>query len=291
MSFYQPPCISILRSYYMISFEQSSLIILILYALATLCGILGLVLRQRVLRIFAFVFVVLGFGLQTFDMARGSHARPPDGLTEGEYMQLLAWFMILCAFVGQWKTRHTTPLIFMLPPTLILLLTSLRSMQTAIILPKTLSGSFFVLHIGALYISLGLMALAFMAGAIFLYTEKKIKSKAAITGFSKDFPALAILDKANAIATYVGFPLFTVGIVAGIAFASSAFGKAITADPKEVVSYFIWIVYAWLFYMRTVQGRGGRKPAIIALCLFALSLFSMLVVDTFMDTHHSFTEK
>ncbi len=275
----------------MISFEQSFLIILIFYFIATLCGILGLVLRQKPLRICAFIFALLGFSLQTFDMMRGGHARPPDGLTEGEYMQVLAWFMILCAFAGQWKTRHTTPLIFMLPPTLILLLSSLRSMQTVIILPKALNASFFALHIGCLYISLGLMALAFMAGAIFLYTERKIKSKAAITGFSKDFPALAILDKTNAIATYVGFPLFTVGIVSGIVFASNAFGKAISADPKEVVSYFIWIVYAWLFYMRTVQGRGGRRPAVIALCLFALSLFSMLVVDTFMDTHHSFTEK
>ncbi len=275
----------------MISFEQSALLIMLFYAVATVCGILGLVLRQRFLRITAFIFVLAGFLLQTFDMARGSHAQPPDGLTAGEYLVLMAWFMIVCAFWGQWKTRHTTPIIFMLPPVLILHLSSLRVMDKVIILPEKLNASFFALHIGSLYISIGLMALAFMAGAIFLYTEKKIKTKAPITGFSKDFPALAILDKTNAIATYIGFPLFTIGIVSGIIWAGSTWGKAISADPKEMISYCIWIVYAWLFHMRTVQGRGGRKPAILALCIFALCLFSMVVVNSFMETHHSFTVK
>ncbi len=274
----------------MISFEQSALLILILYAISSICGIAGLLLRQRWLRIVACLFAVAGFGVQTFDMVRGSHAQNPEGLSLGTYLQILAWFMLLCAFFSDWKTRHSTPTIFMVPLVLMLFLFSLQVMHAQIALPESLTGLFYALHIGTLYISLAMMTLAFVAGLIFVYIEKKIKSKAPITGFSRDFPALAILDKTNAIATFVGFPLFTVGIISGIVWASSTWGKAVSGDPKEVIAFFTWGLYAWLFHMRVVQSRGGRKPAILALWLFALSLFSILVVNLLMDTHHSFIQ-
>ncbi len=272
----------------MISFEQSTIFITIFYAMASLCGIAGIVLRQRWLRIFACLGAYAGFVLQTYDMARGSHSLMPGGLSWGMYLQILAWFMLLCSFFGQWKTKHSTPLIFVTPLALMLFLLSLRLSQAQITLPPDLSSTFYALHIGSLYLSLALMTLAFAAGIIFLHTERLIKTKEPLTGFRKDFPALAILDKINALSVIIGFPFFTIGIVSGVIWAGSTWGKAVSGDPKEIVSFFIWGLFAWLFHMRTMQGRGGRKPAILALWLFALSAFSILVVNTFMNTHHSF---
>ncbi len=274
----------------MISFEQSSILITSLYGAATICGILGILLRQHWLRAIACLCAYIGFGTQTFDMARGSHALLPGGLSWGAYLQILAWFILICGFFGQWKTKHTTPTIFMTPLALMLFLLSLRLSQAQITLPDTLNGTFYALHIGSLYLSLALMTLAFAAGIMFIHTERMIKSKAPLTGFRKDFPALAILDKVNALSAIIGFPLFTVGIVSGVIWAGSTWGHSISGDPKEIVSFFVWGLFAWLFHMRTIQGRGGRKPALLALWLFALSAFSILVVNTFMNTHHSFMQ-
>ncbi len=274
----------------MISFEQSSILITAFYGASTLCGIVGIVLRLRWLRILACVGTIMGFCLQTFDMARGSHSLMPGGLSWGAYLQILAWFILLCGFFGQWKTKHSTPIIFVTPLALMLFLLSLRLLQAQISLPESLNGPFYALHIGSLYLSLAFMSLAFVAGVIFIQTEKMIKTKEPLTGFRKDFPALAILDKVNALTAIVGFPLFTIGIVSGFIWAGSTWGKAVSGDPKEIVSFFVWGLFAWLFYMRTMQGRGGRKPALLALWLFALSVFSILVVNTFMNTHHSFMQ-
>ncbi len=272
----------------MISFEQSSILITLFYAAASLCGIVGIILRQRWLRIIACFGTYAGFILQTYDMSRGSHALMPGGLSWGTYLQILAWFMLVCSFFGQWKTKHSTTVIFLTPLALMLFLFSMRLSQAQIALPENLNTTFYALHIGSLYLSLAFMTLAFVAGVMFIHTERLIKAKEPLTGFRKDFPALAILDKVNALSAILGFPLFTIGIVTGVIWAGSTWGKAVSGDPKEIISFFIWGLFAWLFYMRTVQSRGGRKPALLALWLFALSAFSILVVNTFMNTHHSF---
>ncbi len=271
----------------MISYDNSILFVAIFYGITTLAGVLGLILRQHWLRVVASVFAVCGFCMQSYAMALG-HAQTPGSLSKGEYLQILAWFMLICGFFGHWKTRHTTPTILIAPFTLILFLYSLRLIHNEIALPANISGQFYALHIGAIYLSFALMTLAFATGAMFIYTERKIKSKAPLTGFRKDFPALSILDKINAATVMLGFPLFTVGIISGVIWASSTWGKAVSGDPKEIISFFIWGLFAWLFYMRTVQGRGGRKPALLTLWIFGLCLFSMLIVNSFMNTHHSF---
>ncbi len=273
------------------SFEQSMMIIMILYASSTIFGIVGLMLRKQKIRILASALAMAGFALQTFDMMRGSHSLMPDGLSGGAYLQILAWFMIICGMWGQWKLRSTTPLIFITPLALMLFLMSWNFMSMAVSLPPTLGGPFYALHIGSLYLSLALMTVGFTAGLIFIYVEKLLKSKSALTGFRQDFPALDILDKINSIYVTIGFPLFTLGILAGFLWAGSTWGKTLSGDPKEIISVAIWILYALLFHMRVVQGRRGRKPAIMAICLFGLSIFSMLIVNSFMDTHHAFTER
>ncbi len=275
----------------MISFEQSMITIMVLYASSTIIGIIGLMLRKQPLRILASALAIGGFALQTFDMMRGSHSLMPGGLSGGTYLQILAWFMIICGMGGQWKLRSTTPLLFITPLALMLFLMSWSFLHIQVTLPESLGGPFYALHIGSLYLSLALMALAFAAGIIFIYVEKLLKSKAALTGFIQDFPALDILDKINSICVVVGFPLFTLGILSGFLWAGSTWGNTVSGDPKEIISLVIWAVYAWLFHMRVVQGRRGRKPATMALWLFGLSVFSILIVNSFMDTHHAFTKR
>ncbi len=275
----------------MISFEQSMTTIMILYASSTVFGIIGLMLRKQPLRILASGLAICGFALQTFDMMRGSHSLMPGGLSGGTYLQILAWFMVLCGMGGTWKLRSTTPLVFITPLALMLFLMSWSFLSIQVTLPASLGGPFYALHIGSLYLSLALMALSFAAAIIFIYVEKLLKSKAALSGFRQDFPALDILDKINAISVILGFPLFTLGILSGFLWAGSTWGKTLSGDPKEIISLAIWAIYAWLFHMRVIQGRRGRKPAIMAIWLFGLSVFSMLIVNSFMDTHHGFTKR
>lgn len=149
---------------------------------------------------------------------------------------------------------------------------------------------FFGLHIGTLFLSFGLLAMAFGAGVIFLRLERKIKSKEPLNNFDKDMPALATFDRVNHVAVMAGFPLYTIGMASGFVWARLAWGRLLSADPKEIVSIFVWFVFAWLFHQRLAQGWRGRKAAKAVIWLFAISVFSLIGINVFMPTHHSFIQ-
>jgi len=269
-------------------FDQLALAVLVVYALASLCGFAGLVGRAPRLRRVACFTAVGGFALQTLAFMLGSHAALPGGLSLGAYLQLLAWFLLLCGMLGWGKFKLEEPLLFAAPPAFLLAAIAYPCLHRQLVLPAPLSGYFYALHIGALFLSLAIIALALGAGLLFLYMHHKIKAKERLVGFQKDFPALSILDKINAVCVVAGFPLYTIGIGTGFVWSGSVWGRTFSGDPKEIVSLLIWLCFAVLFHQRLLRGWQGRKPALFAIGLFALCVFSILVVNMFLPTHHAF---
>jgi len=269
-------------------FDQLALAVLVVYALASLCGLAGLVGRRPRLRRAACFTAVGGFGLQTLAFLLGSHAALPGGLSLGAYLQLLAWFLLLCGMLGWGKFKLETPLLFAAPPAFLLAAAAYPGLHRQIVLPAPLSGYFYALHVGALFLSLAIIALALGAGLLFLHLHRKIKAKERLTGFQKDFPALSVLDRINALCVAAGFPLYTIGIGAGFVWSGSVWGKTFSGDPKEIISLLVWLGFAVLFRQRLLRGWQGRKPALFAIGLFTLCVFSLVVVNMFLPTHHAF---
>lgn len=149
------------------------------------------------------------------------------------------------------------------------------------------SGPLFTIHVAAMAAGLSCMLIGCGAGLAFLYLERKIKLKKNLTELDDDFPALAGLDRVGRLAVLYGFPLFSLGLIAGFAWAGKAWGEALSWDIKEIVSGLVWLVYAALLGIR-LKGQGGRRPAQLAVWIFGLSMFSLLVVNVFLPSHHSF---
>lgn len=275
----------------MISPEVSTLVTLLFYALASIAGISGMVARSAVWRRAGCWLAVAGFVCQTLMLALGFHKTLPGGLSLGAYLQMLAWFVLLCGLAAWVRFRQEPPLLFAAPLGLMLFAMSAPYLGALVQVPSSLKAPFYALHIGALFLSLGLLTLAFAAGALFLFLEARIKSKQRMKGFWQDMPALSMLDKINAFTTLTAFPLYTLGIVSGLIWAKPVFGATVTGDPKEVISIVVWLLFAALFHNRLANGWKGRKPARLAVLIFILCLFSILVVNTFMESHHTFIRR
>lgn len=266
-------------------------LILLLYATGTATIVVGMLARNEKLKQISGWLTVAGFVVHTVVLILGHSAITWDNLPRSYVFQLMSWAMVLIYFIVWWKYKLAFLSALVSPFALVIYLSSFSQSNTQSQIPESLSGLFFGLHVGSLSISFALMLMACGAGIIFLYLEKKIKNKEPLTGFRKDLPALSTCDKLNRLSVMWGFPLFTLGMISGFVWAHPAWGKVISWDPKEIVSMVLWLLYAVLFHHRIALGWQGRKAATMAIWIFAISVFSLLIVNTFMPTHHSFTQQ
>jgi len=61
-----------------------------------------------------------------------------------------------------------------------------------------------------------------------------------------------------------GFPLLTIGIIAGAVWANEAWGSYWSWDPKETWALITWLVFASYLHARLTRSWQGEKPAMIA---------------------------
>ena len=75
---------------------------------------------------------------------------------------------------------------------------------------------------------------------------------------------LSLLDIWSYRVISLGFPLLTIGIIAGAVWANEAWGSYWSWDPKETWALITWLVFAAYLHVRLIAGWSGKGPAILA---------------------------
>ncbi|PSB57081.1 c-type cytochrome biogenesis protein CcsB [Chamaesiphon polymorphus] len=86
----------------------------------------------------------------------------------------------------------------------------------------------------------------------------------------------------------LGFPLLTIGIIAGGVWANEAWGSYWSWDPKETWALIVWLVFAAYLHSRITKGWQGRKPAILASVGFVVVWICYLGVNLLGKGLHSY---
>lgn len=86
----------------------------------------------------------------------------------------------------------------------------------------------------------------------------------------------------------LGFPLLTIGIIAGAVWANEAWGSYWSWDPKETWALITWLVFAAYLHARITRGWQGRRPAILAATGFAVVWVCYLGVNLLGKGLHSY---
>ncbi|HAC62351.1 MAG TPA: c-type cytochrome biogenesis protein CcsB [Cyanothece sp. UBA12306] len=111
-----------------------------------------------------------------------------------------------------------------------------------------------------------------------------------------DFPNLSpqrlnladTLDNISYRIIGLGFPLLTIGIIAGAVWANEAWGSYWSWDPKETWALITWLVFASYLHARITRGWQGRKPAILAAAGFVVVWVCYLGVNLLGKGLHSY---
>jgi len=80
----------------------------------------------------------------------------------------------------------------------------------------------------------------------------------------KKLSLLETLDNLSYRIIGLGFPLLTIGIIAGAVWANEAWGSYWSWDPKETWALITWLVFAAYLHTRITKSWQGKGPAILA---------------------------
>lgn len=145
-------------------------------------------------------------------------------------------------------------------------------------------------HILSSFMANASFSMACGAGILYLLQERAIKNKSR-GFFFKRLPSLQLLDTTGYGCIIAGFTLLTIGLITGLIYAKTVWGKFWNWDPKEVWSAITWLVYAALLHERLTVGWRGRKAAILAIIGFSVLLFTFFGVNFLLKGHHgAFTQ-
>nr|YP_009391813.1 cytochrome c biogenesis protein ccs1 [Acrosorium ciliolatum]ARW59957.1 cytochrome c biogenesis protein ccs1 [Acrosorium ciliolatum] len=86
----------------------------------------------------------------------------------------------------------------------------------------------------------------------------------------------------------LGFPLLTIGIIAGAVWANEAWGSYWSWDPKETWALVTWLIFAVYLHSRLNQSWQGKKPAILASIGFIIVWVCYLGVNFLGKGLHSY---
>jgi cytochrome c-type biogenesis protein CcsB len=156
-------------------------------------------------------------------------------------------------------------------------------------LVPALQSNWLLYHVITCFLGYAAFAVACGISIMYLIRENHEKSTSANEqSIVATFPTSRVLDDLNYKAIMIGFPLLTLGIVTGAAWANYAWGTYWSWDPKETWSLIVWFIYAAFLHARITRGWVGRRAAWLSIIGFAATIFCYLGVNLLLSGLHSY---
>jgi ABC-type transport system involved in cytochrome c biogenesis permease subunit len=251
------------------------------YLVAAFAASLGTSVRLPRLGRVAVGLLALAAVLHGLSFATLHSAHPTPPLTDLPVaVSFMAWVGVLAFLVLLRRARIARLAVLVAPAAFaIAFYTALRLPSVG---PATFdgSGSWPHAHVVLASSGLSLLALAALAGLLFLIEHRRLKAKRPARSRLR-LPSLEALDRANVTALTVGFPLLTLGVVAGVLWNQTASGEFWRATAHEIASLVAWVVYAVLVAFRVGVNQGSRQAAISTVGGFVLLFFAVIGLELF----------
>lgn len=208
-----------------------------------------------------------------------------------ESMVFFALVIVLVYLFMESKYGIRTMGAFVTPiASLILALTTLSGTFSGEIQPlvPALQSNWLTYHVITCFFGYAAFAVSCAVSIMFLL---KLRSKE----FGKDqitlykvLPDSDLLEDLSYKAIAIGFPMLTLGIITGAAWANYAWGSYWSWDPKETWSLITWFVYATFLHARIARGWRGKRAALLSIIGFGSVLFTYFGVNYLLAGLHSY---
>ncbi len=238
-----------------------------LYLVGTTSFLAYLLRRSEALSKVSLGVTALGFLFHTLALGSRMMASGQVPLTSfHEAMTFFSWALILVFLVVEIRQRIHVLGSFILPLALI-------SLLSAAALPKevpTLQPAVGTVWVHVTLSMLGTVgfAVAFVAGLMYLIQDGLLKSKRFNVLYAK-LPPLDYLDHLNQQSIVFGFPLLTLGIIAGAISGVFAKGALLSWNPEQTWALVTWVFYFVVLIGRITVGWRAKRAAYLTIIGFA----------------------
>ena len=124
-----------------------------------------------------------------------------------------------------------------------------------------------------------------------LDTYSNIIDDGVVYNSSKNSGRLSLLESIDNLSYRTisfGFPMLTIGIIAGAVWANEAWGSYWSWDPKETWALITWLVFAIYLHSRLLKGWQGEKAALVGSAGFFVIWICYLGVNFLGKGLHSY---
>ena len=138
-----------------------------------------------------------------------------------------------------------------------------------------LRNGWVLLHIALILTAYAALLFSLVASSVYLLEEQRLKHKR-MGGFLRRLPSLETMEQMAGHTLMFGFFCMTLGLLTGSLLAESTTGPAYFRDPKVLLSFALWLLFAFLVYVRRSAGVRGRRAAYFAgaMAIVAVSVWA-----------------
>jgi cytochrome c-type biogenesis protein CcsB len=135
----------------------------------------------------------------------------------------------------------------------------------------------FTLHVALSFLAYAFFTMAFTLGGLYLLQRHRLRSW---------LPEPLLLGRLNEEAVFLGFCLFTLGLVLGCIWAYLAWGSYFSWNVKSLWSFIIWLFYAGMCHAKFIRRWQGAGYALLSIAGFGVVLFTYLGIGLLLKSNH-----
>ncbi|HVN49561.1 MAG TPA: cytochrome c biogenesis protein CcsA [Bacteroidota bacterium] len=204
-----------------------------------------------------------------------------------EIFSVLALAVAATYLVIEWNSHRTETGYFILNIAFFFQLISSLFIKDTYEVKEILRSPLFGIHVSAALIGYAAITIAGAYGFLYLMLYHEMKA----TRFGviyKKLPTLESLERMAGTAILIAFLLLGCAIIFGIVWLRHVFPGEYHYDAKLVSTLVVWLLYGWMTFAPRFSSWKGRKLMLFAMIGFAISIFSLTVINIFFSGFHKF---
>lgn len=207
--------------------------------------------------------------------------------TRADFLSLVAFFVALVYAFEERIHRDANTGVFFVALVALAQTWSSSLMDHSAAHPVLNDNPIYAIHVIFTVFGFTAFALSALYALMYILLSRQLKSRN-LGLFFRRLPPLNILENMSRLATLFGIFFLGAGLATGHFLAVYVFDSFDLLDPKILITYVAWALYAMGYLVVKLRGLSGLRMAHLSVAGYSSLIAAMVFVNSFLPTFHTF---